>query len=302
MSIVGSLGLASPGTTTSVQVWDDTVPADTLATLHRCCTQRGLGHNVLLRRTEDRKGDHNEVERAVDALLTALDDDAPVVEYWSRQDWRHIEAHADVDERASRSGAPLRYPDRGHVLYLQVGTAVRGPTCLFSDCRSGADLSETEDTVTLVTVPAVAGRLLRFPGDALHAVPRPSDKWLRAFVVGAPQTDPADDWGRSVVLFNTWREAPEDVAECDQESTNENRVTTTPREEWREVPIAEQHDITDHDDDDDVVNAKVWLLGDEARRGIAGRTVKMRASEARLREALEEPLTVRATLLHGTSP
>lgn len=74
-------------------------------------------------------------------------------------------------------------------------------------------------TDVMVVVPARNGRLLRFPGAAYHAVPRPPERYLLedaelAAVVEAEQED--DDWGedwgdkvsqeevRSVLLFNTW--------------------------------------------------------------------------------------------------
>ena len=47
------------------------------------------------------------IEAALDSFLDEIGDPAPNVEYWSRQEWRHIEAHADVDDidhkRALRS-------------------------------------------------------------------------------------------------------------------------------------------------------------------------------------------------------
>mmetsp|Transcript_24550 Transcript_24550/g.28423 ORF Transcript_24550/g.28423 Transcript_24550/m.28423 type:complete len:159 (+) Transcript_24550:255-731(+) len=88
------------------------------------------------------------------------------VEYWTRQEWRHIEAHADVDEHRAKehdsrilpsttvpntnnedddqhhasASASYRYPTKGHVLYLQVGTKVRGPTCVFPNIQTGGEL------------------------------------------------------------------------------------------------------------------------------------------------------------------
>jgi hypothetical protein len=87
-----------------------------------------------------------------------------------------------------------------------VGTDVKGPTCIFADCTSGDDLaSDNKPEVALVTVPAVEGRLLRFTGNLLHAVLRPTDIWLLHFVQGTPDFTPSL-FERSVVLFNTWQE------------------------------------------------------------------------------------------------
>ena len=73
-----------------------------------------------------------------------------------------------------------RYPSYGHVLYLQVGTDVRGPTCIFPRRSSGLDLKKDKGEcsqddndrkeVEVQIVPAVAGRLLRFGGRDLHTV------------------------------------------------------------------------------------------------------------------------------------
>lgn len=98
----------------------------------------------------------------------------------------------DVDENLAKSDSklPFRYPLRGHVLYLQVGTDVRGqPTCVFTGVHSGGDLVRPE-SFELSVVPAVPGRLLRLKGDLLHVVPRPTDLWLPPFVKGAPQFEP----------------------------------------------------------------------------------------------------------------
>jgi hypothetical protein len=55
--------------------------------------------------------------------------------------------------------------------------------------HSGGDLVRPE-SFELSVVPAVPGRLLRFKGDLLHAVPCPTDLWLLPFVKGAPQFEP----------------------------------------------------------------------------------------------------------------
>ena len=109
---------------------------------------------------------------------------------YARQEWRSIEAHADVDEFLAKKEdaegkgtvTSFRYPVNGHVLYLQKGSQVRGPTCVFPDRRSGGELLREGNDVEVFTVPAVPGRLLRFRGDYLHAVPRPTDLWFLKFI------------------------------------------------------------------------------------------------------------------------
>ena len=98
---------------------------------------------------------------ALGSYLDEIGDASPMVEYWSRQEWKHIEAHADVDERRASAapGEPLRFPTMGHVLYLSVGPRVQGPTCVWQpDPHDGSPFG------ALATVPAVAGRVLRFEG------------------------------------------------------------------------------------------------------------------------------------------
>jgi hypothetical protein len=85
-----------------------------------------------------------------------------------RRDW-DIRAFVDTTRTLS-----FQYPDKGHVLYVQVGTNIRGPTCLFANATCGGDLLR-RNSVELVTVPALPGRLLQFRGNVLQAVPRPAD-------------------------------------------------------------------------------------------------------------------------------
>lgn len=276
----GAHGLASQA---KVNVWDNVLPKETCQVLHEAATESGLGHCVFRRKTPTTR-----IERALDTVLSQMKEPSQdlYVEYWSRQEWRHIEAHADVDEHLAKQEThlPFRYPDKGHVLYLQVGKDVRGPTCLFTNATSGGDLVECSDT-ELVTVPAVAGRLLQFSGDMLHAVPRPSDLWLLPFVKGAPQFQPQETWGRSVILFNTWsNEPPSNVPYSDSSDSvcEQKFVLCNPAEEWRPVPIQ-----SSSSNEEERVNAKIWLLGDQHRREHMYRTVKMSAP-ARLRDVLNE--------------
>merc|ERR1712071_711691 len=101
------------------------------------------------------------LEQTLDDLLTKCNDTSPIVEYWSRQEWKHIEAHADIDEllvreqKKQKEHLTFRYPKHGHVLYLQVGSSVRGPTCLFQTCQSGGDLLSSPSS----TMPSISQRI-----------------------------------------------------------------------------------------------------------------------------------------------
>lgn len=134
---------------------------------------------------------------------------------------------------------------------------------------------------------------------------------------------PEAQFGRSVCLFNTWLEAPTDVCILESDpppilesdpppnsdppqgistetaalesieegglkgsaarAENLESSRAEPRDTWREAP---QRTPTGGGHDNGL-SAKVWLLGDQARRGIAERTVKV-AVEGDLPEALAE--------------
>jgi hypothetical protein len=229
-------------------------------------------------------------------ILDELGDSSPYIEYWCRQEWRHIEAHADVDEFLAKSGNPrFRYPTHGHVLYLQIGTQVKGPTCIFENCSSGGDLA-TRTEVSLVTVPAVEGRLLRFPGDALHAVPRPTDVWLLPFVQGSPDFNPSQ-FERSVVLFNTWQDPPMGVPQLlgNQHECLSDETSVIPRKDWIDVPCVEGSVGTG----DTLQRTKIWLLGDLSRRNYTMRTINLHSNEELLRQALEQSSQPIRTILRG---
>jgi len=318
------------------EVWDGVLSPSSSRRLHSFASggdggDGGLSHRILVRgsnRTPQLP--LSPLERALDSILIALGDSSSAVEYWTRREWRHIEAHADIDEVAARTDAPAthRHPRHGHVLYLQVGTEVRGPTAVFGPgVRSGADLAAGEDLRGGITlVPPAGGRLARFRGDALHAVPRPADLWFLPFVQGAAKYRPEEKFGRSVVLFNTWPSEgdveadgigageypggapPLDVEEyfwkegedgaCAWESGG---AECNPGEEWRGVPVNHIDGGTPSWEE-----AKVWLLGDERRRGVPGRTVKILAEEGRVdiddpTGGKSSPSSLREALLHETS-
>jgi hypothetical protein len=344
--------LPSQHGTHGIQVWDNVITESTQRALHEAASVAGLGHHVFSfpkdAAESKTKSSHppnvNVIEEVLEELLTELywnedTKDLPAfhVEYWARQEWRHIEAHADVDENLAKvqdaaSGTAeeketFRYPEKGHVLYLDVGSNVQGPTCLFPRRSSGGDLlrstvqstSENDSTTTnvdvdttgamveLVTVPAVSGRLLQFDGRTLHAVPRPADLWLLPFVKGAPQFEPASEWGRSVILFNIWPSSappPLDVPFYNPSNTPSDegmmeRHIPHPFSSWIPQFVNEFEECLDDDDATAIEysqSTKVWLLGNERRRDYAGRTLKLKSSP-HIYKALTEPHQVRKVTL-----
>ena len=153
------------------------------------------------------------LEKVLNDVLTQLGDTNEGVEYWCRQDYLDLEVHSDIDELAleleEEEGRILRYPEHGHVLYLQIDIENSDdaynscPTCIFPTRRGGwkSSLSTTRDSddsdddddddddsgnnnndnnasIPIVTIPAVQGRVVRFKGDLMHAVPKPATRWL----------------------------------------------------------------------------------------------------------------------------
>ena len=94
-----------------------------------------------------------EIAAAVRRLGEACDE----VEYWGREAWQPVPAHADIDERCARERGQLRFPAAVLVVYVQVEPGLRAPTVLWAELPGGAPV--------ICAVPAVAGRLLRFDGE-----------------------------------------------------------------------------------------------------------------------------------------
>ena len=79
-------------------------------------------------------------EAAIEGLLRSVVDEigdgSRFIEWWWRDEWLPFEAHRDVSEgeaESLRAARELRCPNFGHVMYLDIGEGVRGPTCVFQD-------------------------------------------------------------------------------------------------------------------------------------------------------------------------
>ena len=107
----------------SLHVYDKVFHAPALSTLHDSARRGGLAHTLFDRADPPQ----TPLEAALHAVLTELEDESPYVEYWWRDEWKQIEAHADVDEHLAARDGTMRCPQNAHVLYLQVGQQVRGP-------------------------------------------------------------------------------------------------------------------------------------------------------------------------------
>jgi hypothetical protein len=99
LSIAWSLSTSNQGEPkTALQVWDDVLPhANQRRTLHKFASQNGLGHACFSRPMKTKEG-RNVIELALDAILSEIEraeadseqTKPHYVEYWSRQEWRHI--------------------------------------------------------------------------------------------------------------------------------------------------------------------------------------------------------------------
>lgn len=83
-----------PSQTSPLKAWDNVLPdANQRQALHEFASQNGLGHACFSRPLKSREG-RNPIELALDGILSEIDGDTEVkphfVEYWSRQEWRHI--------------------------------------------------------------------------------------------------------------------------------------------------------------------------------------------------------------------
>lgn len=275
-----------------IAVFDDVFDANTLALVDASAKDGGLGHTVFDRRTSPPR---TAVEASIVAALRALgDDDANIIEYWWREEWMHLELHRDVDELLARAhpDAPMRVPAHAHVLYLSVGDHVQGPTVVLLDTHprkmlpdgSLAPIASGQRFSTIILVPAVVGRLLRFDGSLMHAVPRPAlayldpeeggsnlELWTRRRPVS--DDDPERTVNRrSVLLFNTWKiHAPLDVSTdppgCSANVNVDVPVQCNARDSWVvhacEEPVDGELRAAD---DSRLVHLKVGLLGDQTRR------------------------------------
>lgn len=218
-------GMTAPFTD-SIQVFDNVFSPDVCEELHYLALDHadrcGVRSSIFYwSQNADSDGLLTPLEQAIKSCLQQLplpgknDRTKPaIVEYWSRDEYLNMDAHSDIDERELLNEGTLRCPHFGHVLYMQVAPSVRGPTCVFSQYGGW----NGGDEISLVTVPAVEGRVLRFPGAAMHAVPKPATLWLldqeeQKKITASEENididydawdDEDDVMQRSVILFNVW--------------------------------------------------------------------------------------------------
>lgn len=221
-------------------------------------------------------------EMLLKSLGTELEySDSTTLEYWWRDEWINMELHRDVDEVLAKQEPEKEFlfPEKGHVLYLDIGQGVEGPTVVFTDPNhKGAPFD-------FGVCPAVPGRLLIFEGNLRHAVPRPGLSYLNPSEGGtncelwSPKVrdeHERTDMRRSVLLFNAWRAPPTDAyraAGHSTDATDVTAITAQPRTFWVRQAFMDYrrpaHNVALWG-----LRLKLGLLGDKKRReGIGQRFV-----------------------------
>ena len=311
----------------AVTVFDKVLAPSTCQYLHTASSIGELGDEMHTAFNRVGSKPATALEHCLDSILRELGDESPCVEYWWRDKWVHVEAHEDVDEELFARKGVRSYPTNGHVLYLEVGDAVRGPTCVW---ERDEDAPVRCDFGALTTVPAVEGRLLRFSGELMHAVPKPPMTWFGSSLGEAapavPKARTKGDTVRSVVLFNTWPEPPLDVARAnardpkaviEQMAAEFNspkldamvKVMESPdflcqaRERWTQVEVNHHHhhqqQQQQQEEEEEPHNAvastqlNVALLGEEERRQQSELTVQLQAPAGVPTALLEETAVTR---------
>ena len=99
-----------------IRVYDNILPDQSRDALHEAASKLGSGHKVFTRPLSKNRKERPIplIERALDSILFELGDEAEYVEYWTRQEWRHIEAHADVDEYLAKEHDDLIAKGENH--------------------------------------------------------------------------------------------------------------------------------------------------------------------------------------------
>ena len=318
-------------TRASPKVWDGVLGAQALSSVRTAAlSDSSNGHiwqrGLLAPRTL--------IESVLGDVLEAIGDDSEYVEYWWREHWMPLGAHRDIDEafadlvRVSAEDESFtfgaqRCPHFGHILYVSVEPTLLAPTCVFEEVDSGS----TEDDTSvdrggppralrrMTIVPAVSGRLLRFPGHWLHAVPQPASQYIGTTEkhssagqpsIRVPGSPPRE---RLTLLFNSWSEPPLPASEdtsydspLDEQVRKDfcamppaERVTCRPQREWESVDTAEPSG-----EEQVACRLRVPLMSNKERRGCEAEdldAIALATSRAALQASFESERVVHSVRL-----
>ena len=260
---------------TPVQVFERVFPAHALAVLHNATSKRALASAILDRNSSARTG----LEQAVFAVLHELGDMGRFVEVWSRNTWLDVGVHRDLDEaHAHRHCGRQRCGHWAHILYLGATPRIRAPTCVLTEGRE-PESGVPKALSGMHVVPTVAGRLLRFRAELLHAVPAPTLLWLgnAAKERGAP---------RVVLLFNTWSKPPlGQRLSPDSSGLPSAHMRPQPRATWRRLHFREAL-APSPDAGERLMRLRMPLLGNACRRDCDKLALSADTSQPRVEAAL----------------
>lgn len=304
-----------------VQVFDKVLDESTAKWLHQECLQlpksHGKEYGFIFPLETDLVDKHSPVEQFLNQLIRELYENSErfYVEYWTRTKWMLVAPHQDMDEEHNRQvlaagkkqyGRPttFHHPETGHVLYLDVGSKVRGPTVIWNVTKGG-DFAYSEET-EMIIVPAVHGRLTRFQGDRLHGVPRPFDVfWTNQRDAGL--LEPTEEWIRSVLLFNLWPVGDDhhkpgiilSIATTDAVPVKIKHKSNA-FQDWKEVIIEPLPRTADMDPA--TSKFKIPLMGDEERRGTSDLLARLEAQTSMAQEAFGEESKVTSAMVQAEKP
>ena len=202
------------------------------------------------------------------------------------------------------------------MLYLDVGPAVRGPTCVWEEVAAATDdelvgmngdprAGAPRALSALHVIPAVANRLLRFDGASLHSVAGPTCNLLGTPPPACSEEDAAAGatgaatvkQRRATLLFNTWWCEPPGLPSPDDPAPPKAvaslaaldcELQCKPVAEWEMAARAAI--FSGHPDE--MAQIEAPLLGDATRRGCEAAVLSARVASAALASALDAEAAV----------
>jgi len=301
----------------TVNVWDSIFSLDALTRLQEAGSIRSHSFTSIFdRESRPRSALEEAIASILDAVASESTRTGRYVEYWFRDaaKVRMLEAHRDIDETTCSSikypialGSDIKIgkhicPTCGHVLYLSVKGNVIAPTLIWDEEYDSQSIGgPPREMKGLWSVAAVTNRLLRFRGDALHAVNYPHLSPL-LITKGAElsyddkcETPVKENEQRAVLLFNTWDKKPPLFPPVNEQLSNAEleyykSESTKGKEQFhcRSVSNWNAASIVDRTTDKmgDLVPFRFPLLGGISRRACENDTIESMVSYKEAVEAL----------------
>lgn len=174
---------------------------------------------------------NNPFEYLIDDFLKKKGDMSSSVEYWYRAKWTNMPCHQDLNEYIVKEYGRVYNPNNGHILYLS------------ESCNQTATILFNKEMTALTLVYPKIGRIVRFNGEAHHAVPKPFERIYKK--QRETNTDGMDDIFRHVLLFNTWDNYVPDPNEFLIKGDIRNPIEFNPMREWNKLPLFDSIPVFD---------------------------------------------------------